>query len=269
MIFDTIDDKSSIGSYTSIDCTVEETALSQCDSSLPINGVCQYLLVDCNPRTDIDPNIDPPNNEESTEETDTENDDDDDGDSTEKTGNEGNNITTKDGTANADSADTKGTDTAGIIAGVVVALFILVILTAVIILTIFLLKRKSQKTDEARSKKLQVNQLYESPDTYGGGNGEILEKAHLTNPVYGLGKHPTMTQPRTDQEPEHHLENPLYSLATESNAHQPQHTDNGPEYAVPEYEVLENTQTALSANSTQHNGGAPPATPIYECAETL
>ena len=274
MIFDTVGDRRPISTYTSVDCTGEETALSQCDSSLFNSGICQYLLVDCNPHTDIDP----PNNEESTEETDTRNDDDDDDDddddedSTEETGNEGNEITTKDGTANANSAGTKGssnTDTAGIIAGVVVALFILVILTAVIILTIFLLKRKSQMTDEARSKKLQINQLYESPDTYGGGNGEILEEAHLTNPVYGLGKHPTMTQPRTDQEPEHHLENPLYSLATESNAHQPQHTDNGPEYAVPEHEVLENTQTALSANSTQHNGGASPAAPIYECAETL
>ena len=269
MIFDTIDDKSSIGSYTSIDCTGEETALSQCNSSLFTSVVCQYLLVDCSPHTDIDPNIDPPNNEESTEDSDTGNDDDDDGDSTEETGNEGNDITTEDGTANANSAGTKGTDTAVIIAGVVVALFILVILAAVIILTIFLLKPNTQKTDEARSKKLQVNQLYESPDTYGGGNEEIVKEAHLTNPVYGLGSHPTMTQPRTDQEPEHHLENPLYSLATESNAHQPQHTDNGPEYAVPEYEVLENTQTALSASSTQHNGGAPPAAPIYECTETL
>ena len=272
MIFDTVDDRRPISPYTSVDCTGEETSLSQCNSSLFISVVCQYLLVDCNPHTDIDPNIDPPNNEESTEETDTGNDDYDDEDSTEETGNEGNDITTKDGTANANSADTKGssnTDTAGIIAGVVVALFILVILAALIILTIFLLKRKTQKTNETISKKLQVNQLYESSDTYGGGNGEILEEAHLTNPVYGLGSHPTMTQPRTDQEPEHHLENPLYSLATESNAHQPQHTDNGPEYAVPEYEVLENTQTALSANSTQHNGGASPAAPIYEGAETL
>ena len=78
VIFDTVDDRCLIISpNTSVDCTGEETALSQCSSSLSISEICQYLLVDCNPRTDIDPNIDPPNNEESTEETDTGNDDDD------------------------------------------------------------------------------------------------------------------------------------------------------------------------------------------------
>ena len=103
MIFDTIDDRHSISPYTSVDCTGEETALLQCNSSLSISGFCQYILVDCNSHTDIDPNIDPPNNEESTEETDTGNDDDD-KDSTEETGNEGNDITTEDGTASAGRA---------------------------------------------------------------------------------------------------------------------------------------------------------------------
>ena len=141
VIFDSIDDRRPISPYTSVDCTGEETALSQCDSSLSISRVCQYLLVDCNPHTDIDPNIDPPNNEESTEETDTGNDDDDE-DSTEETGNEGNSITTEDGTASADTKGSSATDIAGIIAGVVVALFILVILAAVIVLTIFSLKQR-------------------------------------------------------------------------------------------------------------------------------
>ena len=241
VIFDTVDDRCLIISpNTSVDCTGEETALSQCSSSLSISEICQYLLVDCNPHTDIDPNIDPPNNEESTEETDTGNDDDDDKDSTEETGNEGN-ITTEDGTASADTKGSSATDIAGIITGVVVALFILVILTVVIVLTIFLLKRKTQETNKASSIKLQVNQLYDFPNTYGGDIEESFEeKSLVTNPAYGLARHPTFTQPQTDS-----------LLATESNAHQP-HTDNGPESPV------------LLANSTWHNGAASAAAPIYE-----
>ena len=170
MIFDTIDDRRPINPYTSVDCTGEETALSQCDSSLSISGVCQYLLVDCNPHTDFDP----PNNENSTEDSDTESDDEDFTEETAGTGNEGDDVTTEDGTPSAKGGGSKSSS-AGIIAGVVVALFILVILAAVIVLTIFLLKRKTQKINEA-SSMLQVNQLYDFPNTYGGTAERFLRR---------------------------------------------------------------------------------------------
>ena len=169
--------------------------------------------------------------------------------------------------------------------------FILVILAAVIVLTIFLLKRKTQETNEASSIKLQVNQLYDFPNTYGGDSGEIFEEKNLvTNPAYGLARHPTFTQPQEASsiklqvnklydfpntyggdieesfEEKSLVTNPAYGLArhptftqpqtdsllaTESNAHQP-HTDNGPESPV------------LLANSTWHNGAVSAAAPIYE-----
>ena len=202
MIFDTVDDRRPISPRTSVDCTGEETALSQCNSSLSISGVCQYLLVDCNPHTDIDA----PNNENSTEDSDTESADDEDFTEESGAGNEGDDVTTEDGTTSAGS-ESSSSIMAGIIAGVVVALFILVILTAVIVLTIFLLKRKTHQLNEASSIKLQVNQLYDFPNTCGGDNREIFEDKNLvTNPAYGLARHPTFTQPQTDS-----------LLATESN----------------------------------------------------